>query len=56
MNGCSPDDAHTVKGNRFVRSHCSQNDLEREAKKQMPYLMYAQVYSRLDIAYAVSIL
>ncbi|RVW47187.1 Retrovirus-related Pol polyprotein from transposon TNT 1-94 [Vitis vinifera] len=48
-----------VKGDRFNLDQCPKNDLEREQMKNIPYasavgsLMYAQVCTRPDIAFAV---
>uniref|UniRef100_A0A2N9GQF3 Integrase catalytic domain-containing protein n=1 Tax=Fagus sylvatica TaxID=28930 RepID=A0A2N9GQF3_FAGSY len=62
MNDCSPSVAPIVKGDRFNLNQCPKNDLEREQMKNIPYasavgsLMYAQVYTRPDIAFAVGML
>ena len=62
MNDCSPSVAPIVKGDRFNLNQCPKNDLEREQMKNIPYasaigsLMYAQVYTRLDIAFVVGML
>uniref|UniRef100_A0A2N9HUB9 Reverse transcriptase Ty1/copia-type domain-containing protein n=1 Tax=Fagus sylvatica TaxID=28930 RepID=A0A2N9HUB9_FAGSY len=51
-----------VKGDRFNLNQCPKNDLEREQMKNIPYasavgsLMYAQVYTRPDIAFAMGML
>ena len=48
-----------MKGDRFNLDQCPKNDLEWEQMKNIPYayvvgsLMYAQVCTRLDIAFAV---
>ena len=50
-----------MKGDRFSLNRCSKNDLEREKMRDTPNasavgsLMYAQVYTRTDIAYAVRV-
>lgn len=55
-----PSDAHIVKGDKFFKSQSPQNDLKREAVKQIPYsfanrsLMYPKVCTSLDIVYPVS--
>ena len=62
MQDCSPSVAPIVKGDRFSLSQCPKNDFERESMKNIPYasavgsLMYAQVCTRPDIAYAVGVL
>ncbi|RVW97571.1 Retrovirus-related Pol polyprotein from transposon TNT 1-94 [Vitis vinifera] len=55
-------DRFKVKGDRFNLNQCPKNDLEREQMKNIPYasavgsLMYAQVCTRPDIAFAVGML
>ena len=62
MKDCSPSIAPIVKGDRFNLNQCPKNDLEREQMKNIPYasavgsLMYAQVCTRPDIAFAVGML
>ena len=62
MKICSPSPAPIVKGDRFSLNQCPKNDLERENMRDTPYasavgsLMYAQVCTRPDIAYAVGVL
>ena len=62
MKNCSPGLAPIVKGENFSLNKCPSNDLEREEMKNNQYasavgsLMYAQVCTRLDIAYAVEML
>jgi hypothetical protein len=62
MKDCSPSVAPIVKGDRFNLNQCPKNDFEREQMKNIPYasvvgsLMYAQVCTRPDIAFAVGIL
>ena len=62
MKDCSPSVAPIVKGDRFNLNQCPKNDFEREQMKNYPYasvvgsLMYAQVCTRPDIAFAVGIL
>ncbi|RVW22648.1 Retrovirus-related Pol polyprotein from transposon TNT 1-94 [Vitis vinifera] len=54
--------APIVKGDRFNLDQCPKNDLEREQMKNIPYafavgsLMYVQVCTRPDIAFAVGML
>ncbi|XP_074299895.1 secreted RxLR effector protein 161-like [Silene latifolia] len=60
--GFSSKDAPIVKGDRFSLDQCPWNDFEREQMKNVPYasavgsIMYAQVCTRPDIAYAVGVL
>ncbi|XP_040374638.1 secreted RxLR effector protein 161-like [Rosa chinensis] len=50
------------KGDKLTKEQCPQNEIERENMKTKPYaqlvgsLMYAQVCTRPDLAYAVGIL
>ncbi|KAL4366702.1 hypothetical protein GQ457_05G014270 [Hibiscus cannabinus] len=60
MKDCSPSVAPIVKGNKFNLN--PKNEFEREQMKNIPYasvvgsLMYAQVCTRPDIAFAVGML
>lgn len=51
-----------VKGDKFSKVQCPQNDVERDQMKTVPYvyvvgsLMYAQVCTRPDIAFVISVL
>jgi hypothetical protein len=62
MQYCSPEKTPIVKGDIYPKCQCPQNDSERTQMQSIPYasvvgsLMYAQVCTRLDIAYAVSVL
>ena len=62
MSTCSADNAPIVKGDKLLKLQCPQNDLERNEMKKIPYasvvgsLMYAQVCTRPDIAFAISVL
>ncbi|XP_050908537.1 secreted RxLR effector protein 161-like [Lathyrus oleraceus] len=62
MKDYSPSVAPIVKGDRFNLNQCHKNDFEWEQMKNIPYafvvgsLMYAQVCTRPDIAFAVGIL
>ena len=62
MKDCSPSVAPIVKGDRFNLNQCPKNELEQEQMKNIPYasavgsLMYAQVCTRPDIAFAVGML
>ncbi|RVW47128.1 Retrovirus-related Pol polyprotein from transposon TNT 1-94 [Vitis vinifera] len=59
MKDCSPSVSPIVKGDRFNLNQCSKNDLKNEQMKNILYvfavgsLMYAQVYTRPNIAFAV---
>jgi len=62
MKDCSPSVASIVKGARFHLEQCPKNDFEREQMLNIPYasavgsLMYAQVCTRPDIAFAIGML
>ncbi|RVW87197.1 Retrovirus-related Pol polyprotein from transposon TNT 1-94 [Vitis vinifera] len=59
---CKSTKAPIVKGDKFSKAQCPQNDDEREEMKTIPYssvvgsLMYAQVCTRPDIAFVVGML
>jgi transposase InsO family protein len=62
MKDCSPSVAPIVKGDKFNLNQCPKNNLEKERMNHIPYasvvgsLMYAQVCTRPDIAFAVGML
>ena len=62
MHNYSSTIAPIVKGDKFSKVHCPQNDDKREEIRTVPYsfvvgsLMYAQVCTRLDIAFVVGML
>ncbi|XP_060965193.1 secreted RxLR effector protein 161-like [Cannabis sativa] len=62
MHSCSSGKAPIVKGDKFSKAQCSQNDKERDEIKVVPYaslfgsLMYAQVCTRPDIDVVVGVL
>ena len=61
MQSCSSAKAPIVKGDKFSKFQCPQNDIERDKMKAIPYysivgsLMYAQVCIRLDITFVVKV-
>jgi len=62
MHSCSSCAAPVQKGDKLSKSQCPQNDNDKVEMKQIPYafavgsLMYAQVCTRPDIAFAVNAL
>ena len=62
MKNCSPSVAPILKGDIFDLNQCPKNDFEREHMKNISYasavgsLMYAQIYTRPGIAFAVGVL
>ncbi|CAI9756700.1 unnamed protein product [Fraxinus pennsylvanica] len=62
MQNCTLGDVPIIKGDTFKKAQCPRNELERESIKMIPYtsvvrsLMYAQVCTKSNIAYAVSVL
>ena len=62
MHNCSSTRAPIVKGDKFSKAQCSQNDDEREETRTIPYsslvgsLMYAQVCTCPDLAVVVGML
>ena len=62
MQLCFSGKAPIVKGDRFSKSQCPQNDIERDHMKVVPYssivgnLMCAQVCTRPDITFVVGML
>ncbi|RVW21885.1 Brefeldin A-inhibited guanine nucleotide-exchange protein 1 [Vitis vinifera] len=57
MQNCSSSVAPVVKGDIFCELQCPKNDIEKKQMDKIPYasavgsIMYAQVCTRLDIAY-----
>ncbi|RVW71717.1 Retrovirus-related Pol polyprotein from transposon TNT 1-94 [Vitis vinifera] len=62
MHNCSSNRVPIVKGDKFSKAQCPQNDDEREEMRTIPYsyvvgsLMYAQVCTHPDIAFVVGML
>ncbi|RVW74905.1 Retrovirus-related Pol polyprotein from transposon TNT 1-94 [Vitis vinifera] len=62
MHNCSSTRAPIVKGDKFSKAHCPQNEDKREEMRTIPYsfvvdsLMYAQVCTCPDIAFVVGML
>ncbi|KAL5567939.1 hypothetical protein UlMin_024514 [Ulmus minor] len=62
MHSCTPRKALIVKGDKLLKAQCLQNDEERRHMKMVPYslvvgsLMYVQVCTRPDIAFAIGVL
>jgi hypothetical protein len=62
MHEYTPNVAPILKGDTFNLSQCPKNVLEKKKMESIPYesvvgnLMYAQVFLRLDIAYAIGML
>ncbi|EOY13661.1 Gag-protease-integrase-RT-RNaseH polyprotein, putative [Theobroma cacao] len=62
MLDCKNGDVSVVKDDKLNMAQCLKNDVEREAMKAIPYacavgsLMYAQVCTRSNIAFAVGLL
>ncbi|KAK9924305.1 hypothetical protein M0R45_032683 [Rubus argutus] len=62
MQKCAPGEVPVSKGDKLHKGQCPRTDLERENMKTRPYarlvgsLMYAQVCTRPDLAFAVGIL
>ncbi|KAG8475050.1 hypothetical protein CXB51_031854 [Gossypium anomalum] len=59
MQNCRPGDTHVAKGDKFSLTQCPKSNIEIQEMQKIPYasavwsLMYAQVCTRLDIAYIV---
>ncbi|RVW92058.1 Retrovirus-related Pol polyprotein from transposon TNT 1-94 [Vitis vinifera] len=62
MSNCAPGDMPVAKGDKFSLHQCPKNELKNKDMKRFPYasaigsLMYAQVCTRLDIAYIIGML
>ena len=62
IQSCSFGKAPIVKGDKFSKSQCPHNDIERDQMKAIPYssivssLMYPQVCTRPNIAFVVGVL
>jgi hypothetical protein len=61
MHQCKPSPVPIVKGDRFENFQSPRNEYEIDQMKSVPYalavgsLMYAQVCTRLDIAFATGV-
>ena len=59
MQDCKLGDTLVAKGDKFSLCQCPKNNFEIKEMQKIPYasvlgsLMYAQVYTLLDIAYIV---
>ncbi|XP_050122962.1 secreted RxLR effector protein 161-like [Malus sylvestris] len=62
MDKCSNGELPIGKGDKLIIDQCPKNELKNEGMKDKPYaslvgsLMCAQVYTRSDLAFAVSVL
>ena len=62
MSNCAPRDTPAAKGDKFSLHQCPKNELEKKDMERFPYasaigsLMYAQVCTRLNIAYIIGML
>ena len=62
MSNCAPGDMPVAKGEKFSLHQCPKIELKKKDMERFPYasaigsLMYAQVCTRLDIAYIVGML
>ncbi|XP_070660599.1 secreted RxLR effector protein 161-like [Malus domestica] len=62
MLACGTIELPISKGDKLSKKQCPKNDLERDAMKDKPYaslvgsLMYAQVCTRPDLAFTISVL
>ncbi|XP_070026086.1 secreted RxLR effector protein 161-like [Nicotiana sylvestris] len=62
MQDCRPGVAPVVKGDKLSKDQCLKNDVEMRIMKDVPYasvvgcLMYIQVCTRPDIAFAINML
>ena len=62
MQNCAPGDAPIAKGDKLCLLQCPRTNVEKKEMESIPYasavgsLMYAQVCTRPDIAYAVGML
>ena len=62
MENCSISVVLIVRSDEFHLDHCPKSNLKREQMENIPYasavgsLIYAQVYTRPDIAYVVGML
>lgn len=62
MEKCSRGELPIEKGDKMSHEQCTKNELDREVMKDKTYvslvesLMYAQVCTKLDLGFAMSVL
>ena len=62
MDKCKPGDVPVAKGDKFSKEQCPKNEMQKNLMKDKPYssavgsLMYAQVCTRPDLSFIVSVL
>ena len=62
MQDCKPSDTPVAKGDKFSFNQCLKGNFDVQVMQKIPYayvvgsIMYAQVCTRLDIAYVVGVL
>nr|KYP63408.1 Retrovirus-related Pol polyprotein from transposon TNT 1-94 [Cajanus cajan] len=62
MKHCKPNDVPIAKGDKLCKDQCPKNDIEKRSMENVPYasavgsLMYAQVCTRLDLSFVISVL
>jgi hypothetical protein len=62
MHKCNASPGPIVKGDKFGEYQCPKNQYEKNKMKSVPYasaiksIMYAQVYTRSDLAFTIGML